>query len=426
MYLKGSKLSLKKKRRKSNPWLLGFLFLAIGSLIYLNTMVVPTINPPFVPTPTETRDPLSYEIEAEGFASEGKYVSAMESYQLAINANPQNINNYIDLARIQIYMGNYEEAQVNAENAILLNKNYPNAYALLAWALGLQGETLEAEVQVKQAISIDPNSALAHAVYAYLLALRVSAGLGELGTVDAAIEESRTAIALDPNLLETRWARGFVLEITSNYADAAEQLETALRINANVSEVHLALGRIYIALERFDEAVPLFTKAYSLRPTDPYPNYYISRVYGRIGEFAKAIQYGEQALKDDPTNTLLLANLGTMYYRNGAYNQAVTYLEKAVRGGVTDAGEPIEGLVLEYSDSVIEIYSRYGLALARVNRCNEAVQVAQAMIQGIPDNETGVFNAEEMIRICQENLENPPTATPEPTVTPEEGQADQP
>lgn len=411
MYLRGSKLSLNRNRRPKG-WLIALMLLAIGGLIYLNIFVVPTIAPPFVPTPTETRDPVSYEIEAEGYASEGRFTSAKDTYRLAITANPQNVNNYIELARLQIYTGDYDEARVNAENAVLLQKNAPEPYALLAWALSRQGEFLQAETFVKQAISVDANSALAHAVYAYLLASRVEAGAGELDTVDLAIDSSRTAIDLDENLLESHWARGYVLEITSNYEEAATQYARAIEINSYIADLHLALGRNYIALERTDEAVSEFIEAIALDPTDPEPNYYISRAYGRLGEFAKAIQYAEEAVKDDPANPLMHANLGTWYYRNGQYNQALTNLELAVRGGATDDGIAVAGIPLAYSTAIIEIYSRYGLALANVNRCNEAVQVAQAMLQGIPDDDTGVYNAEEMIRICQEFLENPPTPTP--------------
>ncbi len=418
MYLKGSKLSLKNKRRRSNPWLIGFLILTIGGLIYFNSVVVPDINPPFVPTPTETRDPVSYEIEADALAAEGKFIAAIDSYQAAINANPQNVENYLKIARLQIYSGSYEQAKVNAENAILLNKSSSTAYALLGWAKGFQQLYLEGELDAKRGIEIDPNNALGHAVYAYLLALRIEAGLNELDTMDIAIEESRTALALDSNLLESRWARGYVLEITSNYADAAEQYEFAIQINSYISQLHIALGRNYMTLGRNDEAVFEFTKAYSLNPTDPVPNYFISRVYGNLGEWAKGIQYGEQALRDDPADPILYANLGTMYYRSGSYNQAITYLDKAVRGGVTEEGVVVEGLPLSYSTSVIETYSRYGLSLARVNRCNDAVAVANAMLQTIADDPNGVFNAEEIIRICQENLVNPPTPTFAPTATP--------
>jgi len=85
----------------------------------------------------------------------------------------------------------------------------------------------------------------------------------------------------------------------------------------------------------------------------------------------------------------------------------------------------VEGLPLDYSMSVMEYYSRFGLALARINRCNEAVQVAQAMLQTVPDDETAVYNAEEIIRVCQDFQEITPTFTPEgenddmtPTLTP--------
>src|SRR5690606_4529259 len=103
MYLKGSKLSMSKKRRKVNPWLLTFLLISIGALVYLNLVVVPMMDPPFVPTPTPTRDPQSFIVEADALAAEGKYLQAIEAYQGAINANPQDITTYLKISRLQIY-----------------------------------------------------------------------------------------------------------------------------------------------------------------------------------------------------------------------------------------------------------------------------------------------------------------------------------
>lgn len=419
MYLKGSKWSMNNRRRRSNPWLIVFLLIAIGFFIYVNIYVIPTVPPPFVPTPTPTRNPLAYAEEAEGFLSEGRIGMAMESYQAAIKADPQELSNYITLAKLQIYNGRYEEAQLNAENAILLDKTRPIAFALLGWAKANLGEYLEAESDIKQALDLDPNNAFVHAIYADTLAKRVANDVGEIDTLDRAIEESQKAVTLDSQLLEARWARGYVLEITGNYEEAIQQLQVAVEINDTIADVHLALGRNYLAVEEYDQAVFEFTKAYSLNPTDPDPNWYISRVYARIGEFAKAVQYAEQAVSDDPSNPRLHGNLGSMYYRDLQYNRAITSLELAVRGGTTENGEVVEGLPLDYSMSIMEYYSRYGLALARVNRCSEAVQVAQAMLQTIPDDEVAVYNAEEIIRLCQEFQENPPT----PTATTEGDQA---
>ena len=435
MYLRGSKWSMNKRRRRSNPWLIGFLLVAIGSFIYINTNVIPAMPPPFVPTSTPTRNPESFAEEAESFLAEGRTGLAMDSYAAAIKANPQEISNYLNLAKLQIYGGEYEAARVNAENALLLENTRSNAYVLLAWAKSFLGEYLEAEADIRSALDLDPNNAFAHAIQAYILASRVANDLGEINTLDQAIDASQTAMALDPQLLETHWARGYVLEITANYEEAIEQFQMAIELDDSIADLHMALGRNYFTVEEYDQAVSQFTKAYSLNPTDPEPNWYISRVYSRIGEFSKAVQYAEQAVNDDPSNPRMHGNLGSMYYRNLQYNQAIEALELAVRGGVTADGVVVEGIPLSYSMSVMEYYSRYGLALARVNRCGEAVQVAQAMLQTVPDDPTAVYNAELIIETCQEFQENPPTPMPEegeitegaldePEATPEE--TDQP
>jgi len=65
MYLKGSKWSMNKRRRRSNPWLIAFLVIAIGFLVYLNIYVIPIVQPPFVPTATSTRNPQSFAEEAD-------------------------------------------------------------------------------------------------------------------------------------------------------------------------------------------------------------------------------------------------------------------------------------------------------------------------------------------------------------------------
>jgi len=423
---------MNKRRRRSNPWLIAFLVIAIGFLVYLNIYVIPIVQPPFVPTATSTRNPQSFAEEADTYLSEGRIGLAMEAYARAINADPQEPSNYLTLAKLQIYGGEYEAARVNVENAILLDKTQSDAFVLLAWTKGEMREYLEAIKDVKTALELEPASAFAHAIYADILARQVADDVGGIDTIEQAIEHSKQAMTLNPQLLESRWARGYVLEITGNYEDAIQQLQAAVEINDTIADIHLALGRNFLAVEEYDQAVFEFTKAYSLNPTDPIPNWYISRVYARIGEFAKAVQYAEQAMNDDPSDPYLHGNLGSMYYRDLQYNQAIDALELAVRGGVTAGGVVVEGLPLDYSMSVMEYYSRFGLALARVNRCNEAVQVAQAMLQTVPDDETAVYNAEEIIRICQEFQEIPPTITPEgeedeitPTLTPIQGNEDE-
>ncbi|MGI6250661.1 MAG: tetratricopeptide repeat protein [Anaerolineaceae bacterium] len=412
---------MKKKRRRGNPLMILLMLLAIGGLIYINLYVVPDMEPPFVPTPTATRPPESYLEEADALALEGKFLGAIEAYQAAINADPKNVETYLKIARLQIYNNMLPQAKVNSQNAILLNNQIADAYALLGWVNGFQKDYMEGEKNALKAIEIDPNSSLGHAIYAFLLGLRIEADLRDLDTMDKAIEESRTAVALNPSLLEAHWARGYILELTSNYEEAVAEYEKALAINPNVSDLHMAMGRNLFTLRRNQEAIFEFSKAFALNPSNADANRYISLVWQNEGEYAKAVQYADEAVKIRPTDPYLHANLGTMYFRQALYNQAIPPLQLAVRGGKTEDEDIVEPIPLDYRNGSIAIFTRYGVSLARVNRCTEAGEVANEMLSGVPDDAIAVDNANEILRICQENLSNPPTATPAPTPTYQSG-----
>ena len=64
----------------------------------------------------------------------------------------------------------------------------------------------------------------------------------------------------------------------------------------------------------------------------------------------------------------------------------------------------VEGVPLSYRPRVIEIFSAYGLTLARMNNCEEAIPVFQTMLGQVSDNEIAVINANEGLSICTENL----------------------
>lgn len=401
MYLKGSKLSMTRRRKPVNFGRILILSALVGAAFYVNQVIIPTTSPLFIPTATPTRAPESYITEAEKLVNDGKFNQAIQSYLQAVQSDPKNPANYIALARLQIFTGSYLEAVKNAENALLLNGNNSMAHALRGWALGFSGEYLPAEAALATAVELDPNNAAAYAYLAEIRALQTEAGQGSLGSLDKAVEASRMAQSLAPDLLETHRARGIVLELTGNYLEAAKEFESAIAMNNNIADLHLALGRNYRYLETYDKAVEEFNRANALNPGDPLPNTYISRTYATVGEYAKAIQFAEQAIKVSPNDPFLYGNLGVMDYRNRQYEDAVTSLRLAVRGGKTVEGVEIEGLPLDYG-RVAEYYFTYGLALARVGQCGEALQISQSLQQIVNNDEISVFNAEEIIRICQE------------------------
>jgi len=398
----------RKRRRRSNPWRILMLILFIAAAVYINQIVIPSTPPLFIPTATPTISPESFVNEAEAFYSEGKLGQAIESYEKAIFADPSNSANYVALSRVQILAGHHEDGLENAELALLRNPDNPIAHAMRAWALDFSGDYLEAEATIKRALELDENNPISHAVYAEILV--------DSGNFDKAAEESRIAIELDPGSLEARRARGYVLYWTSNYELALEEYKAALAINNKIPNLFMMTGYIYAALGDYDLSVENFNQANALNVDDPTPEYEASRVYFTIGEFAQAAQYAQQAVDDDPTNASLQGNLGVMYAKNNELEKAIDHLTLAVQGGITEDGKIVEGVPISYKIRTIEIYSLYGLTLARLNRCGEAIPVFQSMLAIVPDNEIAVYNATVGLEMCQAGIEETfsEEATPEP------------
>lgn len=406
---------MNRRRRTSNPLTILLLLLLIGGGFYINQVVVPQTPPLFVPTPTPTRSPESFLAEAEQFVREGKFKQAIQVYQTALLVNPDNPLIYLAIARLQVYTNQYQEAINNAGNALIINPNNAAALALRGYAQGLNGNYLDAEASLNQAIEIDPNNAMPYAYLAEVLALKSQSSLLDPEALNRAIELSRKAQSFDPDALETRRARGLVLEFTTNYAEAVTEFEASIAINPYIADLYIYLGRNYRTLGDYPKATRAFTSANTLNPTDALPLTYLSRTAFTQGEFASAIQYAEKAIANKPSDPYLYGNLGVMHYRRGDYPRAVQALRLAVQGGAAESGEVVEGLPLSYWP-VSEYYYMYGLALARQGQCSQALPIASAVMESVAIEEVSVANAQEIINICQQVAEGTlPTPTPSPT-----------
>lgn len=417
MYLSGSKWNMRKKRRRNNPWRILLLLLLIAAALYVERFVIPTIPTPFIPTPTPTRSPATFVLEAETFFQAGKLNQAESAYRKAIEVNPLEASYFVNLARVQIFAGKFVEAEESASNAILLEPNSALANAVYGWVLDFRAidapdqearsEMLsQAFEKVSDAMVIDPNSALVLAFYAEVLIDY------DIGRYEEAIQAAQSAAGIDPTLMEAHRALGYVWESTGNYERAIDSYEAALRIHNNLPMLHIAIGNMYQALGEIDLAVDSYLRAVALDPTNPDPLNRIALAEARVGNYGIASQYAADAVDKEPDNPRLHGNLGRMLYRNGEIEGAINELRLAIQGGITDDGVVVNGLPLDNpnDERVVEFYYTYGLALAKGGQCDLANQIFQLLLNVKPDDEAVIANAQEGLVICGV-IE--PTSTPE-------------
>ena len=401
LYLKGSKYNYNGNKRRSNPLRIFILLILIAAGLYFSIVIVPDTQPLFVPTSTPTTPPEAYISQAEQFANEGRNARAIEMYQQAISSDPKNTTVYINMAKLQMFETDYEEALKNAENAILLNSNNAVAHAVRGWALGKMENFLDAETAFNRAAEIDPNNPLTYAYRTEVLVDQINSGQDSLNTLEKATEYSRLGLEYGNQLMETHRARGLLLEITGNYEDAINEFQIAISKDPNISDLYLALGRNLRADSKDSDAITAFERARSLNPYDAWAPYYISRTYSGNGEYAKAIQQAQDAINLNPTEPMFYWNLGTQYYMSEDYANALIFFRLAIQGGTASDGQIIEGLPLSYDDRIPELYYMYGLVLARSGQCQDAAEIVRLITQGIPNDTIAVANAEYMTETCK-------------------------
>jgi tetratricopeptide (TPR) repeat protein len=182
----------RKKKHRSNPYVIALLIAMIIYLLLINRdQSLGRITPLFMATPTATRTVDSFVEEAEVHFVAGDLAKALEAFQNAAVVNPNNVDLWVELARIQVYSSSLlissedkynrlNEALESATRALEIDSDNSTAHAVKAFALdwlassalmGDQSEQLltQAEQEAVAALQLDGNDTLALAYYAEIL-----------------------------------------------------------------------------------------------------------------------------------------------------------------------------------------------------------------------------------------------------------------
>lgn len=405
MYLQTSKYKLQRKRpRRFNLALVVVLCAAIVAATYIQGYVVPHVPPLFVPSPTATRPAASYAEDAAALFSDGKLASAITAYEQAILLAPTNSDLYVALSRVQVFAHDYEQAIENAQYAVLLSKS---AVSYAVWGEALYRSERENELpayetairQLNKSLELDPTLALAHA---YLAEVLMDA---DWGNWKAASEQARAAVTTAPSLMESHRAMAYIYYMTGNYNEALDEYQKAIGLQGKLADLWIPLGDCYQAVNDPQSAIDSYLKAATFDSVNPDPITRISRVYAGEGQYGKAEQYAEMAVNLDPLSPRTHGLLGVMHYHNRKYADAIPELSLAIAGGTVEGGTVV-GLPLG-PFPVSEYYWTYGLALAKVGRCSEAVPVFRLLEQQLSDDSIAMENVSEGLMICKEITPTP-------------------
>ena len=202
------------------------------------------------------------------------------------------------------------------------------------------------------------------------------------GQVDAAIENFKACLTLDPTFPQANEKLLLAYQKTGRREEALLQLQKMLNREASPEGYNTA-GVMYYQSLRIDEAIAAFKSALQINPRYQPAKKNLHQLYREQGiaalgneTYPEAIAFFLEALQLDPTDSTLYNLTGEVYARKGDHQNAIAEYKKALQfnPGDTDA-----------KHNLARSYNNLGVQLTQSQRWEEAIDAYQQAHQLMPD-----------------------------------------
>jgi TolB-like protein len=268
----------------------------------------------------------------------------IDFYQRAIEADPEYALAYAGLADAFISLGFHgygalspldamPKARAAAEKAIALDDSLAEAHVSLATVKHLfDWNVPAAEQEFRRAIELNASYATAHHWYALLLALegrhdeslrgiRKAQELDPLSLIinmnvgwmvyfardyDAAIDQCRRTIDMDPRFPHGHWMLGQSYREKKMYAEAIGELQRALDASGGSPRNRATLGHAFAVAGHRAEAEEAIAVLKQEAADRYFPPYFIGVIYFGLGDLDEGFAWLEKALEERSAGLMFL------------------------------------------------------------------------------------------------------------------------
>lgn len=299
---------------------------------------------------------------AQAYGKAGAYKEAEELLSASLRKSPSSYVFVNALATVYVNEGLRENALATARTFAASHPKDMNAQTLLLRLLLLTNQTSQAAPLAHKLLASVPRDP-------YLLYICGTLER-QAGEFQPAREHLQLAVALQPDVYQSRYGLGVVLLRLNELQGAKEQLEKAISLGGSDPEAHLELGTVLkklgdtAAAERElqlyreasrqhsnttiaeskaisaqqqlgsgdpQKAVELYREALQAAPGDALLHYKLSAALDRLGDTAGERNALEKAVQIDPDMAAAHNQLGYLASRGGDLTAAEKHFREAVR-----------------------------------------------------------------------------------------------
>jgi TolB-like protein/Tfp pilus assembly protein PilF len=202
----------------------------------------------------------------------------------------------VEATALKNYDWNWEAAEKEYRLTIELNPNYAVGHYHLSYLLAEQGRFDEAIHEAAEALARDPMSGLLNAGLAFVLL--------HARRLDRCIEQARTAIEVDPNMVLTYWTLGIALEQKGDYPQALDAYHRSRDAGPPFPTAFLV--HAYAQSGQHDQARAYLHELEELSKTRYVPSMAFVIAYEGLREIDLALDFLERSCNHRESNLILI------------------------------------------------------------------------------------------------------------------------
>ncbi|MEJ7699710.1 MAG: tetratricopeptide repeat protein [Pyrinomonadaceae bacterium] len=215
----------------------------------------------------------------------------------------------------------FPKAKAAAQKALEIDDRLAEAHAVLGWVIfWYDWDWNAAENQDRRAIELNPNSADAHEVYAHLLS--------NTGRHAEALAEMKLARELDPLNLRINALEGQFLLHAGQTDEALARLQKTFELSPNFWLAHNMAASAYIEKEMYSEAIAEARQAREFSGVSSHPLAFSGYALAKSGRTAEARAVLDELSKLSTERYVPPYYIALIHNGLGEGEQALTWLER--------------------------------------------------------------------------------------------------
>ena len=300
----------------------------------LQDEVLGEIEPPQIRAQTESLEAYHLYLKGRHFWNKrtpADLQQSVEQFEAAIEHDPGYALAHVGLADALNLLGYYSvlapakafpRSRDAAQKALELDDSLAEAHCSLAFSCLLYDWDWQgAGEEFARTFELNPGYATAHHWFAEYLAF--------LGRHDEAIDQARTALALDPLSLIINVLLGWTFYYARRYDEAIEQLEETLRLDSSFAPAQLWLGLAYERIGDLDRAEEALQQAVASSGRSPLTLASLGRLHAVRGERSEALAILEELVLMAETRYVPSYHIAAIHARRQEDELTLDWLERA-------------------------------------------------------------------------------------------------